>query len=282
MSKFRRVSETKDIPQFIESKFVRSAAEMQDDPYAELRARAEENQAKIAKAQRGLSREAAPKDRSWERIEGASIYEDRRDMTLEERLAALRIEDTSRAAVRRASYQVDEGDNARNLASLKAFSPDEYMSAMMNRSASIFEPDMYEIADAFAESQEASSQQALADAQQRREARANRHKAWEDEHTSALRKPHIASARAHSILRTANEREATGQFGLLDLDALDQREATRLAMQEKQRAERLAIKRDAPSEADRRSEWEQSANARAKTLGDIYGSLNLDLDDLED
>ena len=62
-------------------------------------------------------------------------------------------------AIRRAGSTFDDGLNARTTTSgLKAYSADEYMNAMLSRSASIFNPDMIAISEEFLNSQESSSQ----------------------------------------------------------------------------------------------------------------------------
>ena len=50
-----------------------------------------------------------------------------------------------------------------------------------SKSASIFNPDMIAISEEFLTSQESSSQQAMVNDAQRREARASKHNSWQDE-----------------------------------------------------------------------------------------------------
>ena len=76
MSKFRRVSETENIPTFIEKKFVGASFEAFDDPYAELKNNSTENRIKISKQTIGNQKTAETFSKSWEKIQGASIYEE--------------------------------------------------------------------------------------------------------------------------------------------------------------------------------------------------------------
>lgn len=288
MSKFlRKVSETEGLPSYLEETFV-GASTQKEDPYAHLRTASQENQIKIAKQQRGLDRDASleDEDRSWERVQGASLYQERRAMSIDERLEQMEAEDFSPHSIRRAGYGIDAGDTAREVTSgLKAFTPEDYMNVMLRGAATIWEPDMFAVADAFMESQENESQQAVLDAQQRRMARKNRHDSWEQEKSDqigALRKPTVLSNRAGSILRTAIENEAAGNFGMIDFEALDEQEAQRIAMQNEQREQRLAFKgKHIKDRNQRHNEWEDSASVRARTASEIYNYVNLQVDDEE-
>lgn len=282
MSKFRRVSDTEGIPSYLEEKFV-GASTQNEDPYAHLRAASQENQVRIAKQQLGTHHKDEPEvDRSWEAIQSASIYQERRAMSVDERLSALEAEDFSPHSVRRAGYGIDAGDTAREVTSgLKAFSAEDYMNVMLRGGSSIWEPDMYQVAESFMASQSSDSEQAIADAQQRRMARKNRHDAWENEKNEeigSLRKPTVLSGRAGSILRTAIEHEAAGNFGMMDFDELDAREANRIAMQNEQREQRLAFKgKHIKDRNQRHNEWENGAEVRARTANDIYNYVDLNL-----
>lgn len=279
MSKFRRVSETENIPAYIEQKFVGASVEA-EDPYAHLREASQENQARIARQQFGMGREAK-KDREFQ-IEGPSIYENRREMSIDERIAALKAEDFSPHAIRRSDYGTDDGDTAREVtASLKAFSPEDYMNVMLRGASSIWNPDMFEVAEAFMESHDTISEQAIADAQQRREARKTQHTAWENEQmeqVASLRESRVCASRANGILRTAIENEAAGNFGLMDVNEVDENEARRIAMLEAAQAERLKFKASHRMDRNQRhASWEQGVDTRAKTFDDIYTKVNLGL-----
>ena len=87
MSKFRRVSETENLPSFMEKKFVGASVEIDEDPYAELRKNSAENRVKISKQEIGTKKVVESMNKSWEKISGASVYDDLRPKSYEERLA---------------------------------------------------------------------------------------------------------------------------------------------------------------------------------------------------
>ena len=271
MSKFRRVQETENIPNFIEKRFVGSSVDIEEDPYAELKRNSADNKFRISKQQIGMTKEATSLNKSWEKISGASVYDDLRPQSFEERLANLET-----GAIRRADYGYDNGDNARTTTSgLKAFSSEDYMNAMLSRSASIFNPDMIALSEEFLNSQETSSSQAMLEQSTRREAKASRHQAWEEKNLGTIRQSKVVTSRANSILRTSAEAEHTSQFGMIDPSQLDKRESMRLANQEKNREQRLAIKKNFDEEMLKNSQQ------RPRTLSEIYSSINLDFEDID-
>lgn len=271
MSKFRRVQETENIPNFITNKFVGASVEIDDDPYAELKKNSTENRIKISKQQIGMTKEAASVNKPWEKISGASMYDDLRPQSFEERLANLEV-----GAIRRSDYAYDDGENTRTTTSgLKAFSSEDYMNAMLSRSASIFNPDMIAISEEFLNSQETTSSQAVLEQSTKREAKASKHQAWEEKNLGSLRQSKVVNSRANSILRTSADSEFNSQFGMIDPSQLDQRETLRVANQEKIREQRLSIKKNFNEEILRNSQQ------RPKTLSEIYNSINLDFEDID-
>lgn len=281
MSKFKRVVDTEGLGEVANSAFgVQAAA---TDPYAHLRESAADNQIKMAKQQMGGGREAAAKPHDWETVPEQQNYVERRTLTIEERLAQLNPADFAPNAVRRSDYGIDAGDTAREVTSgLKAYSPEDYMNVMLRGSASIFDPDMAVIADEFEKSQEETSQQAIARANQIRMARKTKHDDWESDKTAeiaTIRKPSVLTHRASSVLRTAIENEAAGNFGMMDYDQLEKNEAQRIAMAEAQRETRLALKsKHTKDRSQRHQEWEEGALGGAKTANDIYRFIDLDID----
>jgi len=268
MSRFKKVNETENIPSFIEKRFVGSQVNIEEDPYAELRQNSAENQFKISKETIGLKKEASNFEKSWEKISGASMYQDHRTESIADRILSQEL-----GAIKRADYGTDEGTNARTTTSgLKAFSADEYMDCMLRGSANIFNPDMIAISEEFLNSQSSNSEQSLVETQRRREAKASRHQSWEEKQINNLRKSQIVNNRAHNILRTSNDLEHTSQFGMVDPEVLDAREAQRVAMQNKNREARLAIKKNIAEE------FETKAQNRAQTVADIYRNIDLDFD----
>jgi hypothetical protein len=271
MSKFRKVSEIDNIPSFIQNKFVGAQVDVEEDPYADLKRNSTENRFKMSKQQVGMGKEASNLEKSWEKISGAAKYEDLRPASMEESLL-----NNDFGSIRRSDYGVDEGLNARTTTSgLQAFSSEEYMDAMLRGSASIFNPDMIALSQEFLNSQENTSEQVVAQTQASREAKASRHKDWEDRAINTIRKSNTVNARAHSILRTSSDTEYSSQFGMIDSDKLDQRESMRIASQQKLREEKNEIK-----SATGRS-FEQKSQQPAKTLRDIYNNIDLNFDDLD-
>jgi hypothetical protein len=268
MSRFKKVNETENIPSFIEKRFVGSQVNIEEDPYAELKANSAENQFKISKETIGLKKEASIFEKSWEKISGASMYQDYRGESIADRILSQEL-----GAIKRADYGTDEGTNARTTTSgLKAFSADEYMDCMLRGSANIFNPDMIAISEEFLNSQSSSSEQSVVELQRRREAKASKHQSWEEKQINNLRKSQVVNNRAHNILRTSNDLEHTSQFGMVDPEVLDAREAQRVAMQNKNRESRLAIKKNIADE------FETKAQNRAQTVADIYRNIDLDFD----
>ena len=137
MSKFRKVNETENIPSFIEKRFIGASVEIDEDPYAELKKNSTENRMKISKQQIGMEKEATSLAKSWEKISGASMYDDLRPQSFEERLSNL-----EPGSIRRSDYASDNGDNVRTTTSgLKAFSSEDYMNAMLSRSCLLYTSD---------------------------------------------------------------------------------------------------------------------------------------------
>jgi len=271
MSRFRKVSEIENIPSFLEKRFIGAQVEVEEDPYAELKRNSTANRQSISKQNIGFTKEANTVNKSWEKIQGASTYQDLRDTTLEDRILSQDF-----GAIKRAGSQYDQGESARTTTSgLKAFSSDEYMNAMLSRSASIFNPDMIAISEEFLNSQASTSEQSIIETQRAREAKASRHKTWEDKQINNLRQSSVVSSRAHSILRTSSDNEFNSTFGMIDPSALDNRESIRIANQEKIRIERMAIKKNIQGDMNNK------AQSRAKTVNEIYNSIDLNFDDID-
>lgn len=269
MSKFRKVSEIQNIPSFMQTKFVGAQVEVEDDPYADLKRNSTENRMKISKQQVGMTKEASNVAKPWEKISGASTYEDLTPSSIEESLF------NNLGGIRRSDYGVDEGLNARTTtSSLKAYSADEYMDAMLRGSASIFNPDMISLSEEFMSSQSNTSEQAVVEMQTSRQAKASRHSEWEEKAANSLRKANVLSTRAHSILRTSSDAEFSSQFGMIDPDSLDQRESMRIASQQKLREQKAEIR------TAKIKNMEDNAQLPAKTIRDVYNSIDINLDDL--
>jgi hypothetical protein len=62
---------------------------------------------------------------------------------------------------------------------------------------------------------------------------------------------------------------------MIDPSALDNRETMRIANQEKIRNERMAIKKNI------QSDMSNKAQSRAKTVNEIYNSIDINFDDID-
>jgi hypothetical protein len=62
---------------------------------------------------------------------------------------------------------------------------------------------------------------------------------------------------------------------MIDPSALDNRESMRIANQEKNRNERMAIKKNIQSDMSNKSQ------SRAKTVNEIYNSIDINFDDID-
>ena len=89
MSRFKKVSEIENIPSFMEKRFIGAQVEVDEDPYAELRRNSTNNRQSISKQNIGFTKEATSLSKSWEKIQGASTYQDLRDSTIEDRIMSL-------------------------------------------------------------------------------------------------------------------------------------------------------------------------------------------------
>ena len=265
--RFRKVSETENIPSFLEKKFVGAQVEVEEDPYAELKNNSAENRMKISKNNIGFTKEANTLAKSWEKISGASLYNDLRQESVEDRLLSQEF-----GSIKRSGSFYDDGESARTTTSgLKAFSSEEYMDCMFRGSANIFNPDMISISREFLNSQETTTEHAVVEMQRAREAKASKHNSWEEKNLNRIKKSNVVNSRAHSILRTSSDSEFNSTFGMVDPESLDQRESVRIANQERGRNERLAIQKNFKDQM-----LEKSKN-RAQTVSDIYNNIDVDL-----
>jgi hypothetical protein len=62
---------------------------------------------------------------------------------------------------------------------------------------------------------------------------------------------------------------------MIDPSALDNRESMRIANQEKNRNERMAIKKNIHSDMNNK------AQSRAKTINEIYNSIDINFEDID-
>ena len=76
-------------------------------------------------------------------------------------------------------------------------------------------------------------------------------------------------------MRTSSDNEFNSTFGMIDPSALDNRETVRIANQEKNRNDRMAIKKNIQSDMNKNSQM------RAKTVNEIYNSIDINFDDID-
>jgi hypothetical protein len=261
-SKFTRVEETENTPDFISNIFAPKTASVQEDPYAALRAGQAERQAKIARESMGQQRTAAPVANDWERLDSGVRYSERRMLPTDTRMSNLVPEDSSVRSVRRASYDTDEGLNARpNPADFFGHSADPF--AMLSRGATMWDSDLEGMM------RESANRDGMFDTETHENKAAKRHATWEEHQTKSLRPLQRSSARAHGIVRTSMENVAAGRFGLVDYSAMDEREAQRVEMLEHQREQRLSIRaKDHATPDQRRSDWENGVSTRQSSVQD--------------
>ena len=272
MSKFTRVAETENTPDFISNAFMPHQTLAQDDPYAALRAGSQQRRAQIARETLDASREQTtlPAARNWERIPEPARYSERRMLPTDSELSNLTPEDLSGRAIRRASYDVDNGLNARP-------NPKDFFVthsdalALMSRGASIWDVELDTLMARSAaergmfeeETSEQKREKALA-------AKRSKHDAWQENHMNALRPLVRSAARAHTVVRNSMENVSAGAFGLANYDAMDDHQAQRQKMADSRREQRLSIKavdHEAGRE-ERHDEWERGVTGRASRLQD--------------
>ena len=276
MSHFRRVQDTLGTADYLSKAL---DGDYQEDKYAHLRNTSVERKQAIAQ-KKGEFRGAAKKEpQAWERETKATVYKDMYFPTDESQyLDEDRYEDTAYSSdprsIRRSGNATDQPLSARALETqLKAFSKEDYMQVML-RGASIFNPDMEEIKEAFKESQnDPSLQDNIKEAAEIRRSYANSE--WESEKRKEYNK---AGARGNKILRTSADGVAAGDFSTIAWSSLDdEREETKLRMRENKRMASAAIKRKGQSREEQHRMWEKSVNPMAQTFDDYYGD-GLDMD----
>jgi len=276
MSHFRRVQDTLGTADYLSKAL---DGEYQEDKYAHLRNTAVERKQVIAKKTHEFKADTEKKPHAWERETKAETYKDRYFPNNESQyLDAESYEDTAYAsdprAIRRSASASDQPLSARALETqLKAFSKEEYMQVML-RGASMFNPDMEEIKEAFHNSQnDISLQENMKEAAEIRRSYANN--AWENEKRKEYNEN---GSRGNKILRTSTEKLVAGDFSTIAWSNLDdEREERKLRMRENKRIASSAIKRKGVSREEQHRIWERSVNPMAQTYDNYYGD-NFDLD----
>jgi len=275
-SKFRRVAETEKLPGIMEQTFVGNS-QNEDDPYAYLRESKSQRRVKIAQEENAFNKEASARANSYnfeDALRNSMPQYYQQDNRIDDQGLIL-----NHKAIRRSSYDYDDGENGRDLSgTLKAFSDSDYMTVMM-RGASIFDPQFEDIESILQSS--ADQDNKLFDQRTTREIVSDRRNNWEREALTEIQQQQNYGVRACSILRTGTENVATGAFGIMDSEALYAAEERRIASAEAKRTQRLAIKRDGKTLEEKRTEWEQYG-VRPTELRDVYSSANFNLSGVDE
>ena len=138
MSKFKRVEDTQNIPQYIEERF---AGTQNNDPYKELRAGRQERQMKIASQEMGARRVAAPRVNDWEHTESQSEYVHPSMMrSFDDELSNFSAADLNPNSIRRLDTGYDSGLNTRS-AGNQLFVTESDAIDLIRRGASMWNSD---------------------------------------------------------------------------------------------------------------------------------------------
>lgn len=271
MSRFRRVSE-QTTPDYVNKMFDN---DYQGDPYARLKETSADRRMKIAQNSKNykMSQKDTPHD--WERETEQEAYQDfefpKNDQDLEERFLG-----ANNRVVRRADNAIDAPYSARDTENLlPLFTPEQYMNAML-RGASIFDPNMEDIAQAFNESQAADG---LTRNETRELAKQSSREGWEKAAMNDIGRSKYSTSRANPFVRTSQEYTGESSFGLVDITSLDERDQQRLKMRANRRSESAEIKRSGQRIA-RHKDWEDSISPNAGTMQDYYAAYGIDSVDL--
>lgn len=253
-SRFKKVSETEQIPVSINSALFKKAS-VQEDPYAKLLASAERRKIAIAKETVGYKEDSkGAEEKEWERLISAQTLDARKFMPTDDKMSNMRPEDTSLRGIRRAGYDTDN-DATSYRPSPSDFTFNDPITAAI-RGASLWQGDTDEVDSLLAEM--GRNDDATFDSKAARNFKEARKNNW-DEIAVQLREPQFSSARAHQILRASHESVVASRFGMLDNEAINEHEAQRLNMAKNRMEQRLAIKDKHVSSQERHAAWEKEA-----------------------
>jgi len=272
MSKFRRVSEL-TTPEYLKKAV---DGNFEGDPYAHLKEASAKRKLKIAKNTQDYKPSKSDIPHEWEGVFTQETYQDFK-FPLNEKEAMTNSLGSHNRIVRKSEY-LDEDFSARDLESqLKPFTPEQYTQAML-KGASIWNPDMEEIAEAFKVSQLSESEAALANRETRDTARTARHESWENNSVSQLKKSKYSTSRASPLLKTQNEVPVDGSMhSIIDWGALDGREQQKLAMRENRRKASQEIKSVGRSREEVHQAWEDDLDINTESMRDYYSGVGVDL-----
>jgi len=254
--RFRRVSDTQQIPETVERAFYGE----REDPYKELRAGATERRVKIASQTMDMRRETPVREQSWAVERGQETYIDRMMRPADERLSNLSPADVSTNAVRRLGSSYDNGYNTRS-AGQELYVTTEDALSLLRRGVSLWNPNMDEVDYTLRQAME--EHDAQFENENTREFKARKRKEeWERRNAaSLLRQRREVTARGHQIVRTSqnNEYVTETQWGIPNYSPIIEAERERMLAYERAKEERLAFKRKGYDPATRRLSWEEHA-----------------------
>ena len=260
MSRFKRVEETQNIPQYIEERFAGAA----EDPYKELRQGQQDRQRKIASQNMGARQVKAQEPREWERLEPQAEYERPTMMReFDQELSRFSAADVSSNSIRRLDTGYDAGINTRSAGNDLYVTQSDALD-LIRRGVSMWNNDM-EAISAVCQSSIDEHDSQFASVEKRRMARNEKHKKWERKASRReLLGRGVVLDRAGAVVRSShgNEFVAESSFGLPNYDNVIEREKERMQSIKAARDARMELKRQGYSPEERHQSWEESA-ARA-------------------
>jgi hypothetical protein len=257
MSKFRRVEDVQNTPQYIVDRF----ANTESDPYKALRQGQKERQMKIASQEMGAQRTAEPQVFDWEKIESQSEFVQPSMMRgLDEDLTRFSAADLNPNSVRRLDTEYDSGINTRS-AGNELFVTQADALHLIKCGASMWNPEFADVEQLCADTMEEHNQ-TFADQERRRSIRSENHKKWEKK---ASRRELMGRGsvpdRAGVVIRNSynNEFVSETSFGLPNYESVLAQETARMQRIKESRESRLELKRKGYSPGEKQENWESHA-----------------------
>jgi hypothetical protein len=255
MSKFKRVQDTQNTPDYIIKRF----SGTDEDPYKSLRQGQQERQMKIASQEMGIKKVAKKEAFDWERLESQSEYIQPSMMrSFDEELTRFSSADLSPNSVRRVDTDYDSGLNTRS-AGNNLFVTEADALELIKRGASIWNPAFAQVEQVCLDAiQEHDAQ--FSDQEKRRSARNAQHQKWEKK---ASRREMMGRGnvldRAGSVVRNSfnNEYVSETSFGLPNYDSVLNQEVAKMQRMKEERESRLELKRRGYSPDERRQNLEE-------------------------
>lgn len=266
MSKFKRVSELTVSDHFVKA----LNPEYSGDKYAALKKKASENQHKIAKNNSQYKTSQRTEPFEWEREVQPEMYRDYSFPKNESEYNNMEYLGSNSKIVRKSDYATDQDFTAKNL---EFFTPEQYTQALIKQ-ATVFDPNMEDIVQAFNQSQETSSEIAIMNSETRNMIKQSKNERWHEKANSTVRESKYSTARANPILKTQNEFTADGRFGLMDWTELDINEQNRLNMREQNRVAKAQIKAKGRSRQEVHENWENNIVRKSQTYNDYYNTID--------